>query len=165
MSSSYFTMTHSVLSNIGYFKVVREMSAYSHPTLLIGIFSSMTKALDARHQYITQIRSYGDPYKEQAYFKVDIEDDVAIYPQNVWESSIISASNSNPQELPDELYCIVYSTKVHEMIIKDIPIVTSDASMLPEMMKDIEKESLTSKWPFEVYAIKVHVDQMYNKHT
>ena len=60
------------------FVLARRISSYSGPDpLFLGLFSSADRASRAREEYLASV-SLADPWREQAYRRVYIEDDVVI---------------------------------------------------------------------------------------
>ena len=62
------------------FLLKRDISQYTFPDILLGCFTSLGKAQDARREYLTQykLEKKIDPWKEQGYKTVVLEDDVEI---------------------------------------------------------------------------------------
>eukprot|EP01084_Bolivina_argentea_P002602 4811_1 len=57
--------------------IIRHCSTYSNEDLLLGIFNSHNNAKKGKQEYI-QITSKNDPYSDQVYMKVDLQNDVEI---------------------------------------------------------------------------------------
>jgi len=62
------------------FLLKRDISQYTFPDILLGCFTGLEKAQDARREYIAQYQlgKKIDPWKEQGYRTVVLEDDVEI---------------------------------------------------------------------------------------
>ena len=56
----------------------RQMSRYTSPDLVLGVFSSHILATRARRLYMQHIAGNGDPYDKQAYKTVNLDEDLSV---------------------------------------------------------------------------------------
>ena len=54
------------------------MSIYSHNDIYLGFFNNYKDACDKKKEYIEYLKLNGDPYKEQLYFSVNLNNDIEI---------------------------------------------------------------------------------------
>lgn len=62
--------------------LLRQCSAYSFNDIILGLYKSEKKAINAKKQYISEVSAHDD-YANQAYHTVDLETDVVIEQVNV----------------------------------------------------------------------------------
>lgn len=59
------------------FLIIRKISAYTNADIIIGIFSTLENANNAKEKYITQCK-ISDKWAEQSYKNVDLQTDILI---------------------------------------------------------------------------------------
>ena len=102
------------------FLLVRRLSPYTQNDLYLGIFSEYP--LKYKREYIDYIEANGDPYKNQAYFEVDLEKDIEIIEHNV--------------KAEDDVYVIVSVLSGMGQVMLEVIRITSD---LEECKRKIKK--------------------------
>ena len=68
--------------------LMRKLSAYTDDDIILGVFTTNSKALAAKQLYIQTVTRDGDPHKRQGYMTVNLKEDVRITNNSPKEVSI-----------------------------------------------------------------------------
>lgn len=134
--------------------VEREISAYTHHTIIVGIFENIEKADIAKETYIESCQSE-DKWAEQAYRTVNLKEDVTI-------KDISELIEGDTEKIKDEVYVVSYFTEGFGQVMKTTEKVftaSTDANKYVEQ-KEVEEPEYEPSW-YETKCIKLN--KIYNE--
>ena len=127
------------------FLLVRHLSPYTQNDMYLGIFSEYP--LKYKREYINYIEANGDPYKNQAYFEVDLEKDIEITEMNV--------------KAEGDVYVVVSVTSAMGQVIVEVIRITSDFEECKNTIKKHHEENDDDSYIEHCMYFTMTIDTLY----
>ena len=118
----------------------RTISPYTGPDLLLGVFISEDTAQAARQKYLSKYlgNPRSDPWREQAYHEVNLEDDVQL---------IDTVPTSSPIEDSCKAYVVSAYSEAFGQILREFKFICPTLESAQECVTRLEDED-DGKFPF-----------------
>ena len=127
------------------FLLVRRLSPYTQNDMYLGIFSEYP--LKYKREYIEYIEANGDPYKNQAYFEVDLEKDIEIIEYN----KIVGI----------DVYVIVSVVSGMGQVMVEVLRITSDYEECKNIIKKYNKDNNEESYFEDYMYFTMTMDTLY----
>jgi len=135
------------------FLLKRDISHYTFPDILLGCFTSLEKAKNARKEYLAQYQlgKKVDPWKEQGYKTVDLDKDVEI----MNDLPVI-----NFHDTDSAIFVVNSYSEGFGQVIRKFFALCSTQETAQEKLTKVQKESLDD-FPEFFKAEEIFLDKLY----
>lgn len=120
--------------------LIRNISPYTGSDLLLGVFSTLELAQQAKHTYQKHFKNHPDHYAEQAYHSVDLNKDLRIA-DYIPEYAITPSTST--------LYIISFYSEDFGQIYREFKAICGNLAEAKAALNDYERQ--TQKYDFPSY--------------